>query len=131
MTEKIQRFDWEATPLGALARWPGPLRSAVDSLLASSLPQCAAWGPQMTALYNDAFAEVLRGHALHLGLPFYEIWQEAWTAIGPLAHRAYHGRSTLVEDFRLLIERDGVPKELTSPSAPAPCATSTASCAAC
>ena len=107
MAEKIQAFDWGSTSMGPPSRWPWPLRSAVDALLASSMAQCLAWGPQMSTLYNDAFADLLRDPALRLGMGFNDIWQDAWSAIGPLAHRAYHGRSTLLEDFQVPLERDG------------------------
>lgn len=111
MTAQIHAIDWATTPIGPCVRWSLSLRTGIDAMLASPLPQCLALGPQMTILYNDAFADLLGAAELRLGMPFNEVWQEAWATIGPLAHRAYHGRSTLVEDLRVDLLRAGVRSE--------------------
>ncbi|MGE0370682.1 MAG: GAF domain-containing protein, partial [Gammaproteobacteria bacterium] len=70
--------DWAATPLGPVETWPQRLKTAVELML--DLPQmaCIAWGlPNLTLLYNDAYAALLGAkHPAALGQPFAEVRSE-------------------------------------------------------
>jgi CheY-like chemotaxis protein len=51
-------YDWSATTLGDPARWPSPLRLAVDLLLNSPQPMLLVWGSDSLVVFNEAYAEL-------------------------------------------------------------------------
>ncbi|WP_226443985.1 PAS domain-containing sensor histidine kinase [Acidovorax radicis] len=107
MADKIRQYDWANHALGPMEGWPMALRFAVETVLSSHFPKCLVWGSGLTTLYNDAFRPILGHKPEALGRPFNEVWAEAWPVVGPLAHRAFEGESTFVEDFPLTINRNG------------------------
>jgi two-component sensor histidine kinase len=112
MGEAIRAYDWSSTSLGSLETWPPSLKTAVSMALNSRFPKCIVWGPDLIALYNDAFRPILgTKHPAALGRSFRDIWQEAWDKIGPIADRAFAGEATFLEDFPLTIERFGYPEQ--------------------
>src|SRR4029450_3079950 len=76
---------WADTPLGAPDDWPAGLRNAVRILLTSRFSMWAAWGPELTFFYNDAYRrDTLQDkHPWALGRPAREVWAEIWQDIGP------------------------------------------------
>lgn len=62
MADLIRQHDWSASGIGAIAHWPGPLRTAIDVMLASGLIASVAWGPDLVVLYNDEMAGILDDH---------------------------------------------------------------------
>ncbi|URI05866.1 ATP-binding protein [Aquincola tertiaricarbonis] len=111
MAAEFRAFDWSTHVLGPTAGWPVVLRVAVNMMLASSFPQCMAWGPQRTLLYNDAYRPMLGNKPAPLGKPIDEVWAEVWPDIRPLLERAYAGEATFVEDLPLVVERHGRPEQ--------------------
>jgi two-component sensor histidine kinase len=111
MGHAVRTFDWDSTPLGPPALWPQSLRTVVALVLASPFPKCLVWGPDMIAIYNDAFVPILGQKPLGIGSSFRDIWSEAWGTIGPIADRAFGGEATFVEDFPLVINRYGYPEQ--------------------
>ncbi|WP_244652074.1 hybrid sensor histidine kinase/response regulator [Pseudomonas sp. CFBP 13710] len=107
MSEKVRCHDWAATPLGPIHSWPAVLRIAVDMLLASRFPGCLAWGDERITLYNDAFEPLLAGKPPALGVPMHIVWNEVWDDIEPIMTRAFQGEATFIEDFPLVIQRNG------------------------
>ncbi|MDD1015157.1 hybrid sensor histidine kinase/response regulator [Pseudomonas rubra] len=107
MSVKVRNHDWGSTALGPLHLWPAPLRIAVDMLLASRFPGCLVWGPQMVTIYNDAFRPILGAKPEALGRGFDEVWSEAWDSIGGLVFRTLAGEAIFIENFPLLINRNG------------------------
>lgn len=107
MRERVNSFDWSATPLGARENWPTELTLIVQQMLDSSFPKAVVWGEHYTTIYNDAFRPILGAKPDALGRSFADIWSEAWDTIGPIAERAYAGVPTYVEDFPLIIDRFG------------------------
>ena len=107
MSEQVRCHDWAATPLGPIHSWPAALRIAVDMLLASRFPGCLAWGPERIMLYNDAFAPLLTGKPPALGVPIHIVWSEVWDEIKPIMDRAFEGEATFIENFPLVIHRNG------------------------
>jgi len=85
MGDLVSVHDWTATPLGHVAGWPDSLKAAVRILITSRFPMWMAWGPELTVLYNDAYARVTLGkkHPWALGRPATEVWHEIWSDIGP------------------------------------------------
>jgi PAS domain S-box-containing protein len=83
MREAISRFDWASTPLGPAAQWCDRLKFSLEICLASSSPAAVYWGPELTILYNDAFADMLGDrHPGDLGRPAREMWGDAWGWVG-------------------------------------------------
>lgn len=102
---KIAAFPWVDTPLGPIEHWPPALRITVGLVVRSGFPKCLCWGQEMTAIYNDAFGQLLGGKGECLGKPFPVIWSEAWPQIETFARRALRGRTTFIPDFPLEIDR--------------------------
>lgn len=62
MADLIRTYDWAATPIGPLAQWPSPLRTAIDVMLSSGFLASVAWGPDLVVVYNDEMAGMLDDH---------------------------------------------------------------------
>ena len=92
MGARMRAFDWAASPIGPVERWPVALRTLVGIILGAKQAMYAAWGPELTMLYNDAYAAIL-GHkdADALGRPFLQVWSEIRDDLLPLVART-HGR---------------------------------------
>ena len=104
--------DWSDSPLGPPERWSGALRHAASLILESEFPMYLAWGPQLTLLYNAAFAALLDArHPGALGMPLAQVWSEQWPGVRPLVERALAGHATYGEDVPATIMRDGKPVE--------------------
>jgi PAS domain S-box-containing protein len=114
MSELISSYDWSKTPLGHVAGWPDSLKAAVRILVTSRFPMWMAWGPELTVLYNDAYARVTLGkkHPWALGKPATEVWHEIWSDIGPRIERVMRtGEASWDETLGLILERSGFPEE--------------------
>ena len=106
--ERIRRMDWSDTPLGHPSGWPEVLKLALSLALNSSFPKCIVWGDGLITLHNDAFIPILgRNKADALGKSFAEVWHEAWPEIEPILNRAFLGEATFMENFPLVIDRNG------------------------
>ncbi|MGY1591960.1 SpoIIE family protein phosphatase [Geodermatophilus sp. SYSU D00708] len=106
--------NWAETPLGPPESWPAELRNVVRILLTSRFSMWAAWGPELTFFYNDAYMhDTLQAkHPLALGRPAREVWAEIWGDIGPRIESVLHtGVATWDEDLLLFLERNGYPEE--------------------
>jgi signal transduction histidine kinase len=114
MSDLVREFDWSATPLGPAENWPESLKTTVRILLTSRFPMWMAWGPELTVLYNDAYARVTLGkkHPWALGKPATEVWSEIWTDIGPRISRVMEtGEASWDETLFLILERSGYQEE--------------------
>jgi signal transduction histidine kinase len=114
MGELVNRYDWATTPLGPAAAWPDSLKAVVRIVLTSGFPMWMAWGPELTMVYNDAYARTTLGikHPWALGRPAYEVWHEIWKDIGPLIDRVMtSGEACWEEVLQLILERNGYPEE--------------------
>ena len=110
MGERVRAHDWSATTLGDPGHWPPALRTAVSIVLNSHFPKALVWGPGLVTFYNDAFRPILGAKPEALGRSFRDVWAEAWDSIGPLADRAFAGEATFIEDFPLVLDRNGEPE---------------------
>ena len=45
MGARMRAFDWSATALGPLEKWPQSLRACVRVMLGSGYPMLICWGP--------------------------------------------------------------------------------------
>jgi signal transduction histidine kinase/ActR/RegA family two-component response regulator len=68
-----------------------------------------AWGPDQTWMYNDAFTPILGDkHPAALGRPaLAEVWSEAREVLAPLFGRVFAGEPVHMDDFALMLERNG------------------------
>ncbi|WGO95479.1 PAS domain-containing protein [Pseudomonas viciae] len=89
----MARLDWAGSPLGAVQSWPQSLRTSVDIVLHSPMPMALLWGPQLTHLYNDAFARLVGDkHPLAFGQPTHTAWPELRGVSEPIYHSVLQGR---------------------------------------
>lgn len=114
MGEYIRAVDWAATPLGAPAGWPQSLKTAVRILLTSRFAMWMGWGPDLTFLYNEAYATRTLGkkHPWGLGKPAREVWAEVWDDIKSRVRTVLDtGTATWDEALQLFLERNGYTEE--------------------
>lgn len=110
----VHEFDWAKTPLGAIEQWPQSLKTIVRVLLTSRFAMWMSWGPDLTFLYNDAYARMTLGkkHPWALGKPSREVWEEIWGEIGPRIQKVLQsGEATWDEALLLFLERSGYREE--------------------
>jgi PAS domain S-box-containing protein len=110
----VREFDWSATPLGTFDHWPQSLQTIVRVMLNSRFAMWMSWGPELTFLYNDAYARMTLGkkHPWALGKPSREVWTEIWDDIGPRIQRVLDtGEATWDEALLLFLERSGYREE--------------------
>ncbi|MDP3225933.1 MAG: PAS domain-containing protein, partial [Rubrivivax sp.] len=104
----MREQDWAGSSLGAPGLWPQSLRSVVNLMQGSAFPMFVAWGPTLSLLYNDAYAEILGAkHPQALGRPFYEAWHDIRADIEPLVQRALGGEAFFIENLPLRMRRHG------------------------
>ncbi len=114
MRARIESFPWETTPLGAMAQWPASLRTPVRILTTSRFAMWMGWGPELTFLYNDAYARdtLATKHPWALGRPASVVWAEIWADLAPRIRTVMEsGEATWDEALRLFLERSGYPEE--------------------
>ena len=114
MGARIRAYDWSRTPLGAIESWPQSLRSAVSILLPSRAQICLFWGPDLVAIYNDAYRPTLGiKHPRALGQPAREVWSEFWEdVLRPLLEGVLHtGEAFWGSDYPFFLQRLGYPEE--------------------
>src|SRR5215469_8277425 len=112
--ELVQAFHWAATPLGDAAFWPPGLKVTVQTMLTSRFPMWMFWGPELTMLYNDAYARTTLGkkHPWALGQPANVVWSEIWNDVSPRIERVLEtGEASWDETLFLILERGGYPEE--------------------
>jgi signal transduction histidine kinase len=114
MGELVRAFAWEETALGPMAEWPQSLRTVVRMLLTSRFAMWMGWGPELTFLYNDAYARMTLGkkHPWALGRPAREVWAEIWPDIQPRIRTVMQtGAATWDQALLLFLERSGYVEE--------------------
>ncbi len=114
MSALVESFNWASTSIGPVSAWPESLKTTVSILLTSRFPMWMAWGPELTCLYNDAYARTTLGkkHPWALGRPAHEVWSEIWNDIGPRINRVMAtGQASWDETLLLILERSGYREE--------------------
>jgi len=110
----VDEFDWATTPLGVIEQWPQSLKTVVRTMLTSRFAMWMSWGPELTFLYNDAYAKMTLGqkHPWALGKPSQKVWEEIWDDIGPRIRKVLDtGEATWDEALMLFLERSGYREE--------------------
>lgn len=98
-----------ASPLGPVSRWSPALISTVRLMLSSKAEIVLFWGPELCALYNEAYAPTIGDkHPGALGRPARENWAELWDDLEPLLLSVIErGETVHAKDRPFYIERDG------------------------
>jgi signal transduction histidine kinase len=113
--ELIAAFDWAATSLGPVQRWPISLKSMMAMVLAAEQPMLLWWGPDLVQIYNDAFRPSLGAgrHPRSLGQRAIECWQDVWAVVGDQIKDVIAcGKPTLKENALVPIWRNGRMEEV-------------------
>ncbi|QMV01843.1 PAS domain S-box protein [Devosia sp. D6-9] len=112
MAQLINRYDWQQTSLGPMSTWPLQLKHAVDLSLPSQAQIVLFCGPDMVAIYNDAYAPTIgTKHPGALGKPAREYWSELWDDLRPLLMRVMEtGETVVAKDRQFYIERGDTPE---------------------
>jgi signal transduction histidine kinase/DNA-binding response OmpR family regulator len=114
LAKLVHGFDWTTTPLGSIETWPQSLKTVVRMMLTSRFAMWMSWGPELTFLYNDAYAKMTLGkkHPWALGRPSQKVWEEIWNDIGPRIQGVLDtGEATWDEALLLFLERSGYREE--------------------
>ena len=114
LAKLVREFDRAKTALGPIAQWPQSLQTVVRVMLTSRFAMWMSWGPELTFLYNDAYAKMTLGkkHPWALGKPSQKVWEEIWDDIGPRIQKVFeNGQATWDEALLLFLERSGYREE--------------------
>ena len=112
MAALMREVDWAATPLGPPAQWPQSLKTSVSTCLSSRFPMFVWWGPELTMIYNLAYAPMLGAKHPALGRPAPEVWAEIWPIIGSMIDGVMtRGEATWSDDQMLPLHRYGFTEE--------------------
>jgi PAS domain S-box-containing protein len=113
ISDAIAAFDWGATELGPIDRWPGELRTGVNLMLAADYPAAIWWGEALRLIHNQAYEDaLLRDRGRAIGRSFEDIWGDVAAVIRPQFDevlRSGQGMSRLDEQVFML--RNGVTTE--------------------
>lgn len=111
MAERIRRFDWSITDLGPLQDWSLSLRSTVQFMLGSPVPQVMLWGHLGYMIYNDAYAVFAGGrHPFLLGCPVELGWPEVAEFNRDIVDTCLAGGTLSFRNKDLTLLRNGVPE---------------------
>ncbi|KAF2997093.1 Histidine kinase [Curvularia kusanoi] len=84
-TDLFLNFDWGATSIGPLDKWPRSLRSYTQMLLSDVRPAWIYWGPERIAIYNEASIHVVGAlHPQLMGRAFEKVMPNLWEIFGPM-----------------------------------------------
>ncbi|MGX7703690.1 PAS domain S-box protein [Methylobacterium sp. Gmos1] len=104
----IRSFEWAATPLGPIARWPQSLKTIVDLMLCSPSMMSLVWGEEAIHLYNDRFADLLREHRVRaLGQSVHETFARSRGVFAGDLAAGMAGEATRHVGQRYPVLRDG------------------------
>ena len=105
--------DWDASPLGPMAKWPAQLRQTVLLIIADPSPAVVYWGDDQTIVYNEAYVPLigqkhpsLQGQDPKIG--FAEIWDHFDKV---LKHGQHTGEPVVEAGALLLLRRHGFLEE--------------------
>lgn len=107
----LNAFDWSATSLGPIARWPESLRGAVRTMMLSDAPMVLLAGQKDGVLiYNDGYA-VFAGdrHPAIFGMPALEAWPEIADFNAENMRRGFAGEAWQLNGQELRLDRGSGP----------------------
>ena len=100
-------IDWASTPLGSMETWAPELRSMCNLIMASPHPAAMYWGPELIAIYNEAYIILAgRKHPKLMGQSYRDAWAEIWDSVeGVFRNATTTGQATMKDDDCLFIQR--------------------------
>ena len=104
---------WEQTSLGPIELWSSDLRQMCNLIMASPHPAAMYWGPDLIAIYNEAYI-LLAGqkHPSLMGQSYKDAWAEIWDDVKDVfANARVTGEATMKDDDCLFIQRNGFLEE--------------------
>jgi PAS domain S-box-containing protein len=108
----IDDFDWGATSLGPIPRWPAAMRTTVELLLRSPAPIATLWGRDGILIYNEGYAALSGArHPAILGSRAVDAWPEAAAFNANVLDVVLAGGTLSCRDHALTLERGGVPAQ--------------------
>jgi PAS domain S-box-containing protein len=110
MRARLREFDWTRTPLGPVSLWPKSLRLPVSLCLNLRFPMAIWWGPELTMIYNDAYAPIYgKRHPAALGQSARMSWAETWAAISAQVEAVMKSGESFWNERKLIrTERNGL-----------------------
>jgi PAS domain S-box-containing protein len=113
MKQRIEKFDWSATPVGPIEHWAPCLKCAVEIITASPMPMALLWGQSGTLIYNDGYAAFsgIR-HPDLLGRPLVEAWPEAADFNLRVLKTVFAGENLSFRDKHFSLNRRGNPDDV-------------------
>ncbi|KAG0189036.1 hypothetical protein DFQ28_003982 [Apophysomyces sp. BC1034] len=113
MAQRIRAFDWSATGLGPLERWPQSLVSVMRLVLASPVPMVVLWGRDGYMLYNDSYVVFAGGrHPYLLGCLVEQGWPEVAAFNRRILDSCLAGGTLTYRDKERVLLRDGHPDDV-------------------
>ncbi|KAF7515675.1 hypothetical protein G7054_g14468 [Neopestalotiopsis clavispora] len=105
--------DWASTPLGPIENWSADLRAMANMVMGSPHPAAMYWGPELIAIYNEAYVPLAgQKHPSLMGQSYMVAWKEIWPEIEPIFESATtSGQATMKNDHRLIVNRHGFDEE--------------------
>ena len=108
VSELVDDYDWDKTPLGPRKSWPASLRTVLQVVLNSPFPMFIAWGRERTLIYNDGYVRILGDlHPRAMGRPFFEVWPDVQQTVEPIINAAIQGQGSYFEDLPVQLRRFG------------------------
>ncbi len=107
----IDDYDWSATSLGPVDRWPDVVRTTVELILRSPVPIVTLWGEDGVMIYNDAYSGFAGGrHPRLLGSKVREGWPEVADFNDNVMKVGLAGGTLSYRDQELTLHRSGRPE---------------------
>ena len=107
----IDDYDWSATTLGPIDRWPDVVRTTVELILRSPVPIVTLWGEDGVMIYNDAYSGFAGGrHPRLLGSKVREGWPEVADFNDNVMKVGLAGGTLSYRDQELTLQRSGKPE---------------------
>ncbi len=111
--QMVRDHDWAASPLGAIAAWPGVLRTTVANIVHSPIAKVLMWGPDHVMIYNDAYRSIAGPrHPDAFGGLVRQVWPEIWDWNRAVLERGFRGDDIAYRDQKLIVTRAGAEEEV-------------------
>ena len=101
MAAAIRDHDWSDTPLGPPSTWPGPLKAAVRTILATAMPAYIFWGQEGVFICNDGFRRAAASNH-PLGATARRVAGDSWSIIGPQIEQVMNGGPATWQENQLV-----------------------------
>ena len=108
LAQAILSFDWSQTPLGAIDRWPAPVKTTVSLILLSPVAILTMWGKQGIAIYNEPFAAFAQTrHPKLMGMGIRDGWPEIADFHDNALKVGLRGESLSYRNQEIALDRSG------------------------